>query len=128
MTYTLGYKAQFAIEFERYQEVQQRKVLQFVQCYYQHGLNDFSVYKGKISPSWKGAPLEKAAYARQNALWHYHIGLPTYRQSPSGSYLTSDQVLHFQWKDKGKHVDLVDLYDHYDRHGNFWIPPLTTLA
>lgn len=39
-----------------------------------------------------------------------------------GRYKTSDMVLHFQWKNKGNHISLVDMYDHYTSEGRFYLP------
>lgn len=127
MTFTVAYKAKFAGEFANLKQDQQDKVLDFTDCVEKHGLSDFSKFPGKITPSWKGVheSSPEYAYAYDNSLWHYHVGLPNYKQSISGKYLTSDWVLHFQWIDKdrgGTHITLVDLYSHWTHDGKFWLP------
>jgi len=128
MTYTFGFKQQFATEFANFPADQQDKILDFTDTFEAHGLSDFTKYVGKITPSWKGvSPTSPAAqYAYANHLWHYHIGLPSYTTVHS-KYSTSDWVLHFQWIDQGNHIDLVDLYAHYRRDGTFYLPPSNSL-
>jgi hypothetical protein len=127
MTFSWDFKARFADEFERLREDQQDRVLDFTDLYEAHGLGDFSRYPGKITPSWKGLAQTDPdyQYTFDNCLWHYHVGLPTYKQSVSGRYMTSDWVLHFQWnawQTQGTHISLVDLYQHLTYDGKFWLP------
>ena len=122
MTFTAGFKQKFGAEFERFPIDQQTKVLGFAHTFQTHGLRDLSRYEGKITPSWSGnATKADYEYALENDLWHYHIGLPTYR-TIHPAYKTSDWVLHFQWINKGRHIDLVDVYSHYTRDGSFYLP------
>lgn len=129
MTYQWNFKQQFAIEFARFPNDLQIKVISFTDIFEQHGLTDFTKYPGKIAPSWKGLvpsdPVYK--YTFDNDLWHYHIGHPTFKLSVNGSYRTSDWVLHFQWKNKGNEVTLIDVYSHYRVDGTFYIPPVKSL-
>ena len=127
MSFTWGFKAKFADEFARLDDVQQDKVLDFTDLYEAHGLADFSRYPGKVTPSWKGLATNHPDYAftYTNCLWHYHVGLPNYTPTIHGKYQTSDWVLHFQWKDwwmQGTHIDLVHLYQHLTWDGKFWLP------
>lgn len=122
MTYTVGFKQQFTAEFDRFPEDQQFKVLSFAQTFQAHGLSNLKPYEGKVAKSWSGNPTQaNYNYAFANDLWHYHIGHPTYTQIHS-AYKTSDWVLHFQWINGGRHIDLVDLYSHYDSNGAFYLP------
>lgn len=122
MAYTWGFNAQFAIEFSRFEKDQQDAVLDFTDTFELYGLSDFSKYTGKITYSWKGVPVgsPEYVYAKANDLWHYHVGLPSYTQGPK--YSTSDWVLHFQWRDRGDEIALVDLYRHYTSTGQFYVP------
>ena len=127
MTFTWNYKAKFADEFARLLPEQQNKVFDFTDIYEAHGLSDFSRYPGKVTPSWKGLDSSDPAYSftYTNCLWHYHVGLPSYKTAFHGKYLTSDWVLHFQWKDwqvQASHISLVDLYQHLTWNGKFWLP------
>jgi hypothetical protein len=122
MTFTVGFKQKFASEFDRFPQDQQDKILSFVETYQLHGLSDFSNYVGKIAPSWsRGATQGAIDFATDNALWHYHVGHPTYKQIHP-KYMTSDWVLHFQWVNGGNHIDLIDVYSHYTRDGSFYLP------
>lgn len=123
MTFTVGYKAKFADEFTRFVPEQQLKIAEFIFRYQAVGLVDFNSYEGKIAPSWSGLEANDPnfAYTRDNSLWHYHIGLPTYKQVHP-TYKTSDWLLHFQWPDKGPKIELVDLYQHHKADGTFYLP------
>lgn len=120
--YTYTFLPQFALEFGIFPEDQQQKVLDFLEIYENYGLSDFGKYEGKISPSWVG--LEESdpdyIYCHANALWHYHIGFPEYIENHP-KYKTSEWVLHFQIS-SNSHINIVDMYSHYDRHGIFYIP------
>lgn len=133
MTFTWKFKAKFADEFERLPEDQQDKVLDFVDLYEAHGLADFTKYPGKVTPSWRGLDRSDPVYAftYDNCLWHYHVGYPQFKTAFHGKYKTSDWVLHFQWlrwPAIAPHISLVDLYQHVDRDGKFWIPKPEYLA
>jgi hypothetical protein len=124
LSYTWEFGKQFAVEFGRYPENQQDKILDFTDVYEEFGLRDFSKYQGKISPSWRGIdktdPIYNYTYS--NNLWHYHIGIPDYIKSKYNNYLTSDMILHFQRKQQIDHIRLVDITWHYKANGMFWLP------
>ena len=115
---------QFQAEFKNYPEDQRRVIVDFIAIYQQYGLSDFSKFKGKLTPSWKGVDScsDNYQYAKANALWHYHIGIPTYQQSLYGDYFTSDWVLHFMWEHKDNHIVIVDVLFHYKADGTFHLP------
>jgi hypothetical protein len=94
-----------------------------------HGLSDFTKYTGKITPSWSGLHCTDPIYqyAKNNDLWHYHIGIPKY-VSNHNKYKTSDWVLHFQWPDKGNRITLVDICYHYKSDGTFHMPSSNYVA
>jgi hypothetical protein len=128
MTFTVGFKKKFATEFTRFPKDQQDKVLGFAQTFQAHGLGDLSRFEGKVAQSWSGnSSKENYEFALANDLWHYHIGLPTY-STVHPAYKTSDWVLHFQWTNKGRHIDLLDVYSHYTRDGSFYLPTADYLA
>jgi hypothetical protein len=124
LSYTWEYGKQFAVQFGRYPEDQQDKILDFTDIYEVFGLKDFSKYQGKITPSWrkidKTDPIYDFTYS--NNLWHYHIGMPDYVKSQYNNYSTSDMILHFQRKDHIKHIRLLDITWHYKANGEFWLP------
>ena len=131
MTFTWEYKPRFKLEFGNYPTSQQDKILDFIELFEAHGLGDFTKFPGKITQSWKGLATSDPiyAYAYDNNLWHYHVGLPSYSQSRYGSFKTSDLVLHFQWANwqltganKGSHIALVDICHHYTASGKFYLP------
>lgn len=120
-------RKKFSEEFTRLKQDQQDKVMDFVFVAQTHGMSDFSKFPGKVTPSWKNLSesSQEYAYTYENCLWHYHVGLPTYRPSVSGNYQTSDWVLHFQWLNRGgsdEVISLVDLYQHLTCDGKFWLP------
>ncbi|MBM2883908.1 hypothetical protein JFK97_05850 [Chromobacterium phragmitis] len=123
MAYFVEYGKKFALEFSRYPDYQQDKILDFVDTYERFGLGNFNNYPGKISKSWSGLmshdPLH--AYAVANSLWHYHIGLPDYK-SVHQKYQTSDWVLHFKWPNMKNTIVLVDVCYHYRSDGSFYLP------
>ena len=86
--------------------------------------SDFSKYPGKVSPSWRGIEKTDPIYdfTYSNNLWHYHIGLPEYIKSKYNNYLTSDMILHFQWKNNINHIRILDITWHYKANGLFWLP------
>lgn len=132
MNYTISYNDLFATEFANFPHDQQTAIVQFAYGFSQYGLSDFTKYTGKITPSWSGlTPSDPAyRYTYDNDLWHYHIGLPSYK-SVHPKYKTSDILLHFQWpnwRTQGTHIDLVDIYNHYKSNGDFYIPPAQYLA
>ena len=122
--FTVKFKEKFAQEFKNFPTDQQDKILDFIEIFQKFGLSDFTKYEGKISPSWAGLKITDTNYhyAKQNHLWHYHIGIPIYEQRHS-KYKTSDVVLHFQWHKNSTEIHLVDIYQHYTKAGNFYLPP-----
>lgn len=122
--YEVHYGPLFSTYFGNYPRDQQTAILKFVAIYQQHGL-DFDKYEGKLAATWNVPGTdpkyyEKVEFARRNELWHYHIGLPAYTESPGG-YKTSDMVLHLQRHDKFS-ITLLDCYFHYTEDGSFYFP------
>ena len=124
MDYTWEFGKQFAIEFTNYPVEQQNKILNFIETYQQFGLIDFTKFQGKIKPSWLGIDKLNPVYdfTYSNSLWHYHIGIPDYQKSKYNHYLTSDMVLHFQWKKQATHIRILHITWHYKATGEFWLP------
>lgn len=124
MSYTWEFGKKFAVEFKNYPENQQDKILDFTDIYEENGLSDFSKFQGKIAPSWRGIDKTHPIYdfTYSNSLWHYHVGLPDYIKSKYNNYLTSDMILHFQWKSNANHIRVLDITWHYKRNGEFWLP------
>ena len=124
MSYTWEFGKKFAVEFNNYPENQQDKILYFTDIYEENGLSDFSKFQGKIAPSWRGIDKTHPIYdfTYSNSLWHYHVGLPEYIKSKYNNYLTSDMILHFQWKNNINHIRILDITWHYKANGLFWLP------
>lgn len=120
MTFTVDFGRQFAVEWNNYQQDQKDKVASFVITVQVHGL-DQTKLPGKLSASWINANATDHAYALRNDLWHYHIGLPTYRVNMYGP-ATSDWLLHFQHVSGSTHISIVDMYTHYTSKGGFYLP------
>ena len=129
MSYTWEFGKLFAVEFNNYPENQQDKILDFIDIYEENGLSDFSKFQGKISPSWLKIDKTTSIYdfTYSNSLWYYHIGLPDYIKSKYNNYLTSDMILHFQWKNNSNHIRILDITWHYKYSGEFWLPNLEYL-
>ncbi|WP_048765532.1 hypothetical protein [Acinetobacter sp. 243_ASPC] len=123
MVFIFEYARQFAKEFVHYPLDQKQAIADFLVLYQQYGLKDFSKYKGKITPSWKGVKVgsDVYEYAHRNKLWHYHIGIPEYLKSLYGEYYTSDWVLHFI-RVSDTHIVIVDVLFHYKSDGIFHLP------
>lgn len=120
MPFTVDFGQQFLNEWSRYLAAQRVAVANFVSLVKAHGL-DQTKLPGKLSASWLNASQADYAYAVRNSLWHYHVGYPTYRVN-AHSPMTSEWLVHFQHIDKTTHITVVDLYEHYTRAGNFYIP------
>lgn len=100
------------------------RVADFIVTYQDHGLNDFKHYKGKITRTGSGdCTQEEREYGLKHNLWHYHVGIPSYVPTPHGKYMTSRDVLHFQWFQAENRIRLVDMYRHYLLDGKFYVPP-----
>lgn len=129
MSFTWSFNAKFASEFSNFPKDQQVSIASFLFTYEANGLHDLTKFEGKIAPSWSGVPESDYAhsYTRANNLWHYHIGIPVY-ESRHPKYKTSDMVLHFQWPNKGAHINLADVYFHYKSDGSFYLPPVEYLV
>lgn len=129
MAFEVKFGKKFQEEFQRYPEDQQNLILEFVEIYEKNGLIDFSVYKGKISPSWSNLDRNcvEYAYTKNNFLWHYHIGIPVYIKSRFADYYTSDWVLHFSWPNEKDTIIIVDIGMHYRTNGSFYLPSLEYL-
>lgn len=124
MAYTWEFGKQFAVEFTRYPPEQQDRILDFIDIYQKFGLSDFSKFQGKIKYSWSGIDKLDPVYdfTYSNSLWHYHVGIPDYQKSRNNQYLTSDMILHFQWKNHSTHIRILDITWHYKATGEFWLP------
>jgi hypothetical protein len=131
MTYTTSFSLQFAQDFARFPVPDQLKVTTFLTQFESFGLQSFSNYPGKIAPSWSGpATAANHAFARNNDLWHYHIGIPKLKPTQHGKYFTSDWLLHFQWpnwRTNGTSIHVVDLLPHTSSGGTFNLPKPTQL-
>lgn len=128
MPYTWSFATTFAREFKNLPSPDSDKILDFIDIYEAHGLSDFSLYIGKLAPSWSGNFISATDYnyAQEHSLWHYHVGIPEY-ESNHPKYQTSEYLLHFQWPDRGNHITIVDLYSHYTSSDEFYFPPTSYL-
>lgn len=114
----------FALEYLNFPPEDKKKIREFISHVKENGLKDL---EGKISPSCK-VPFEtddrhlKISFARRHKLWHYHIGIPVYKRSRCGRYLTSEYVLHYQ-KFSMKNIKIVD----FSAHPPFNLPPTNYL-
>lgn len=102
-----------------FSEQDRQKILDFAIHVMEH---DFELLPGKNKRS-DGFPNDdpffasKMALVKKYNLWHYHIGIPSYKDSFCGKYKTSEYILHYK---KGEDsIEIVSL----DRHPPFSLPP-----
>ena len=87
---------EFIKQFKNFPESDQRKIYDFVIHVRHYGFNGL---KGRNKPSHNVDKNDsnfatKVRYAIDNDLHHYHIGIPSYTQSPI-SDMTSEYILHY---------------------------------
>jgi len=107
----------------RYSDTTVDKIDDFIEHFELYGLfgnpaKGEPAWVGKVSPSWNlpasyvGEDKEHIiSYAKQNKLWHAHIGDPEFTVTHHGKYQTSDWVIHFQ-KINDNHIKLLELGYH----------------
>lgn len=132
MSGTWDFKTLFLKEYANFPPDQQDAIDDFTDLVEAGALGNFALFQGKMSQSWSGLDPSDPVYtfAFSNNLWHYHVGIPNYHQVHS-KYKTSDWVLHFQWdgwRTGGRHVSLVDCYQHYKADGSFYMPSANYLV
>ena len=69
-------------------------------------------------PTDDGLWLKKVLFARENNLWHYHVGFPFYDAGKSYGDQTSEYVLHLQRHPCGTRTTIL----HWDKHPPFRLP------
>lgn len=105
----------FSNNFRNFPCDDQHKIVTFIQHCQANGLTGLP---GKLKPSTDVPGTDpdyhnKVQYARDNYLWHYHIGIPDYEQQNFFAKVwTSRYVLHFQRFPGSKIIRIVDLDDH----------------
>ncbi|WP_371233608.1 hypothetical protein ACAW63_10895 [Pseudomonas sp. QE6] len=105
----------FSANFSQFPHDDKVKIALFIKHCQANGLNGLP---GKLKPSTDVPGTDpdyytKVQYARDNYLWHYHIGIPDYEKlNPFSKVLTSRYVLHFQRFPGNKVIRIVDLDDH----------------
>lgn len=65
--------------------------------------------------------IEKVKFARENSLYHYHIGIPEYDKTNQVGDWTSEYILHY------KYLDGVVLVADLDNHPPFNLPHIKFL-
>ncbi len=101
----------FAKHYAQFPTTDKKKIFEFVEHIEHKG---FDGLKGRNKPSTdvpRNDPdwLTKVQYARQNNLWHYHIGIPSYEQSEQGD-MVSEYILHYVKGDN--EIKIVDMSYH----------------
>jgi hypothetical protein len=116
MTVSLG--DEFRKAFKNYPEQDRIKIYDFIRHVQNigfeglHGRNKSSDNVDKNDPYFR----EKVRYAIDNKLYHYHIGIPEYKNSPVGDK-TSEYVLHYILVNDNE-IRIVDM----DSHPPFKMP------
>jgi hypothetical protein len=109
---------EFAKQFKNFPKSDQRKIYDFAMHVRQHGFNGL---QGRNKPSDNVDTNDKnfvvnVRYAIEHKLHHYHIGIPTYTQSPTGDF-TSEYILHYV-RVNNDEIRIVDM----DSHPPFKMP------
>lgn len=87
----------FANYLVNFPDADQLKIREFVKHVKQHGLTNLQGRNKSSDNVPKNNPnfAQKVAYAKQHALWHYHIGIPHYETASNGEQV-SEYLLHYQ--------------------------------
>lgn len=115
MTLTVELSDFFSANIANFPYEDKTKIAQFILHCQTNGLHNLP---GKLKASTDVPGIDpdyyaKVQYAKENYLWHYHIGIPDYEQrNPFSKVLTSRYVLHFQRFPGNKVIRIVDLDDH----------------
>lgn len=109
---------EFAKQLKNYPREDKSKIHEFIIHAQQHGFNGL---KGRNKPSHDVDKndsnfVAKVRYAIKHKLHHYHIGIPTYTQSPTGDF-TSEYILHYV-RVNDDEIRIVDM----DSHPPFKMP------
>jgi hypothetical protein len=109
---------QFTKQLKNYSKEDKRKIFEFITHVQQQGFNGL---KGRNKPSHNvdtndSSFAVKVRYAIDNNLHHYHIGIPSYTQSPNGD-MTSEYILHYI-RVNDDEIKIVDM----DSHPPFKMP------
>jgi hypothetical protein len=119
MPYQIGYTPDFLLLVDGLSDREKDLIDDFIFYFEKHGLKNFTGKKCATDNIPKNAMdrAAKIAYARQQQLWHVHIGYRQWHQSknPLAKYKTSRYVVHFQ-KFSDTSIALVDYGDHTSMH------------
>lgn len=106
-----------------FSEQDRQKILDFAIHVQQNGL-DLLPGKNKRSDGFSNDDPQfanKMALVKKYNLWHYHIGIPSYKDSLLGDYKTSEYILHYARR--ADSIEIVDL----GRHPPFHLPSVDCL-
>lgn len=103
---------EFARVFSNFPVGDQDKILDFIEHVEVHGFDGLEGKNVSSTNVDKDDPqfILKVQKARQYNLFHYHIGIPSYRVSPNG-YKTSEYVIHYR-KISVNEIKIVDMSSH----------------
>ena len=98
---------------------EQQLILNFMFKVNKKGLFNYNNddFPGKLAKSWSGVKPDNLnhIYAKENNLWHYHIGHTQYVKGDK-DFMTSEWIVHFIWNRfdhlKNHEIKLVDYTPH----------------
>lgn len=97
-TYEVDFGKTLLLIFSDYARTIQNLVMDFVEYFEKKGIVG---WRGKCTSSeyvpYNYPDKEKVInFAKQNSLWHAHIGYPNWQNSKAGNYWSSNFVVHFK--------------------------------
>lgn len=120
---TIEYGSLFRKEFGNFPVKDQDAIVEFVEHIQNFGFTNLEGRNKSSDNVHKNDPhfAQKVKYARENHLWHYHIGILAFDLSKPFGDRTSEYVLHYQrFSDRVKIVD-------YSAHPPFNLPTASYL-
>ncbi|MDG6266804.1 hypothetical protein P9J89_00990 [Glaesserella parasuis] len=120
---TIEYGSLFRKEFANFPVKDQDAIVEFVEHILKFGFTNLEGRNKSSDNVHKNDPhfAQKVKYARENHLWHYHIGILAFDLSKPFGDRTSEYVLHYQgFSDRVKIVD-------YSAHPPFNLPTASYL-
>ncbi|MDO9676726.1 hypothetical protein Q7267_09105 [Glaesserella parasuis] len=120
---TIEYGSLFRKEFANFPVKDQDAIVEFVEHIQNFGFTNLEGRNKSSDNVHKNDPhfAQKVKYARENHLWHYHIGILAFDLSKPFGDRTSEYVLHYQ-----RVSDRVKIVD-YSAHPSFNLPTASYL-
>ena len=120
---TIEYGLLFRKEFANFPAKDQEAIAKFIEHILKFGFTNLEGRNKSSDNVHKDDPYfaQKVQYARENHLWHYHIGILAFDLSKPFGDRTSEYVLHYQ-----RLSDRIKIVD-YSAHPPFNLPSASYL-